>query len=176
MSLARTAQWHSRGVRVDTGRCNGDHHGMEVKRAIIAGLERACHAVDYVAYRPVVVKATLPLPRWWRCDLSRLAVWLDDRWQAGYWGDRGPGPLCGACGRRTAWLTVGGYDPALDPEPPDEDDFMGHHPVDLCYWCRLDHDAGPITTDGELHAALERARTRSVSWSWRYPAAGRHVR
>jgi len=96
-------------------------------------------------------------------------VWLDDRWHTGYMGDWGPGPLCRACHRRTAWLTVGGYDPELDPEPLDADDFMGHHPVHLCYWCRLDRDAGPITSEAELVAALEQARRRSVSWSWRHP-------
>lgn len=127
--------------------------------------------VDSVAYRPAVVKLTLRLPRWWQCDLSRLAVWLDDRWGTAYWADRGPGPLCGACRRRTSWLRVGGYDPELDPEPPAADDFMGHHPVDLCYWCRLEAGSA-ITTDSELQAALERARKRSVCWAWRHPAPG----
>jgi hypothetical protein len=49
---------------------------------------------------------------------------------------------------------------------------LGHHPIDLRFWCRLDHDTGPIMTESDLGAALERARKRSVNWSWCYPAAG----
>jgi hypothetical protein len=30
--------------------------------------------IDEVAYRPAVVKVTMPLPRWWRCDLARLSM------------------------------------------------------------------------------------------------------
>ena len=49
---------------------------MVWKRAIVSSLNNACLLVDEVAYRPAVVWLTRPLPRWWQCELGRLAVWL----------------------------------------------------------------------------------------------------
>jgi hypothetical protein len=140
---------------------------MDARRSALAALERACNCIDSVAYRSAVVMLTLPLPRWWRCDLARLAVWLDDRWQTGYWNERGPGPLCDACRRRTAWVSVGGDYEDLDLEPPGADDFMARHETNLCLWCHLDHDDGDITNEQALRAALTRARQRSIRWAWR---------
>jgi len=56
-----------------------------MERKIVSLLNLACTAIDAVAYRPVVVRLTRRLPRWWRCDLTRLSMFLDDRWNTGYW-------------------------------------------------------------------------------------------
>ena len=81
---------------------------MGTRRSIAVGLNTACTAVDYVAYRPAVVKLTSPLPRWWRCDLARLSIYLDARWGCGYWGSESaparPERLREVCQRRAAWL------------------------------------------------------------------------
>ncbi|MGH7746456.1 MAG: hypothetical protein ACREQ5_17105 [Candidatus Dormibacteria bacterium] len=81
--------------------------GRGIKWLTVRTLDRLCQMVDEVAYRPAVVKTTLRLPRWWRCDLARLSVWLDNRWDTGRWRDGGrPDSLCRACGRRAAWLDI----------------------------------------------------------------------
>ena len=56
-----------------------------MKRKIVSLLNLACTAIDAVPYRPVVVRLTRRLPRWWRCDLTRLSMFLDDHWNTGYW-------------------------------------------------------------------------------------------
>jgi hypothetical protein len=141
---------------------------MDAKRSTLAALELACNLVDRVAYRPVVIRLTQPLPRWWRCDLSRLSVWLDARWRVGYWDDRGPSGLCDICSRRTAWLRVGGSWEDMGV-PNDADDFMLSHPLDLCFACSHAMPYGPIVSDEQLQSTLASTRARSVSWSWRWP-------
>lgn len=137
-------------------------------------LNNACTAVDAVAYRPAAVKLTLPLPRWWSCQLARLSMRLDERWATGYWssadGPAVPGGRCDACTRRPAWLVVGGRWDEDDPDHP----FAYEHPaldaraVHLCGWCRLEPDAGePIRDSADLERALARARARSIAWHWR---------
>ena len=134
---------------------------MSGKRLLVRVLGRACLAVDAVAYRPAVVRLTLPLPRWWDCELGRLSVRLDRRWSTGYWGDWAPGQSCAACGRRAAWLVVGGRD-----EDADDSEGPWDREVEVCSWCDLSPYA-PISTEEELREALGAAREASVSWRWR---------
>jgi hypothetical protein len=136
---------------------------MSVRRSLVGALDRACGVVDTFAYAPAVVKLTSRLPRWWCCELARLSVCLDNRWSSGYWEDGGaPEGLCDACGRRAAWLVVGGRDWMEDIEP--DDSFMESHPVHLCGYCNL--PPGPIETPAQLAAALACARDHSIAWSW----------
>jgi len=138
------------------------------KKWLVGALNSACTAVDKVAYRPAVVRLTRRLPRWWRCELARLSMSLDDRWGSGYWSSAAapaaPGGLCDACRRRAAWLVVGGRDDEID-EPDDTNDFLVRHPVQLCGWCSLDRE-GPIRNRADLGRELARARARSVAWRW----------
>jgi len=140
---------------------------MRFKKSLVSALDRACGVVDEVAYRPAVVKATLWLPRWWHCDLARLSVWLDKRWDTGYWtGEEAaaaPDGVCEACQRRAAWLVIGGRD-WMDDIPPDGS-YMEAHPVRVCSWCQL-HPGAPIESAEQLADAVARARDRSVSWRW----------
>ncbi|MFN2472003.1 MAG: hypothetical protein ABR583_13655 [Gaiellaceae bacterium] len=140
---------------------------MDARRLTVCALNAACYAIDEVAYRPAVVRLTERLPRWWRCELGRLAAWLDERWDTGVWGEfAGPGGACDACGRRAAWLDLGG----IDPDDPDSEDFLARHRIVLCGWCDLDPAWFPIEDAETLRAALAGARARSVSWRWGVPA------
>ena len=125
-------------------------------------------ALDEVLYRPAVVKAFSCLPRWWSCDLARLSMLLDDRWDLGYWERTGiaPGRPCDACGRRASIHVLGGRD---DEFPDDGGSFLDDHPVYLCGWCHLE---GEINDPAQLEAALAEARRRSVSWRWRWRLSG----
>jgi hypothetical protein len=139
---------------------------VNVRRAVVVALNTACMWIDEVAYRPAVIKATERLPRWWQCELARLSMRLDERWDTGYWKD-GPALMgaCDVCARRAAWLVVGGYDPDYDDEPPEADDFLGQHPVYTCGWCSLT-DTAAIRDEASLRRALEDARSKSVAWRW----------
>jgi hypothetical protein len=97
-----------------------------VKRAIVVGLAQADHVLDEVLYRPAVVKAFMWLPRWWRCDLAKASIALDERWSTGYWsaGDLFPGPTCEACGRRASVFVTG---KSLDPDERAHD-YISAHP------------------------------------------------
>jgi hypothetical protein len=65
--------------------------GVPWKLRLVRALNTACRAVDDVAYRPAVVRLTMPLPRWWNCELAHLSMRLDDHWGTGYWkGDIAP--------------------------------------------------------------------------------------
>ena len=55
-------------------------------RLVVVALNGLCGLVDRFAYHPAVIRATRVLPRWWRCDLGRLAVLLDDKWESGTGG------------------------------------------------------------------------------------------
>jgi hypothetical protein len=142
---------------------------MDARRDIVAALNTACTLVDEVAYRPAVVKLTLGLPRWWRCDLAKLSMRLDDRWRTGFWDEMSPaapGDLCAACGRRASIFTLFGHDKDDIPH-----DLLSRHSVDVCGWC---HVRGKLITDQEgLTQALAEAGERSVrwAWTWRLPAA-----
>jgi hypothetical protein len=140
---------------------------MNIKRVVVATLDSACQAVDALAYRPAVVKLTLSLRRWWKCDLARLSIWLDDRWALGYWKYGAPDSLCDSCRRRAAWLVLGGYNEEWDDEPPEPDDFLRNHPVHLCGWCKLS-DEIEIDNEASLDAALADARGRGIAWQWRW--------
>ena len=144
---------------------------MGTKRSIVVGLNTACTAVDSVAYRPAVVKLTSPLPRWWRCDLARLSIYLDARWGCGYWDSDSaparPEGLCEVCQRRAAWLVRRGYDPQYDDEPPDADDYTGNHPIHTCAWCQFTGSA-PIDDPASRTRAFADARDFSISWRWRW--------
>jgi hypothetical protein len=132
-----------------------------IKLGLVRGLNQACLWVDEVAYRPAVVKLTSPLPRWWNCQLAHASMGLDDRWGTGYWDSDeappAPGGPCDACGRRAAWLVVGGGE---------GDEYLDRHPVELCGWCRLEFSSPPENQE-ELERLLTSARERSVSWHWR---------
>jgi hypothetical protein len=126
-------------------------------------LARACTVIDAVAYRPAIVKLTRRLPRWWRCDLARWSMKLDDHWAAGYWSSptapAAPLSMCDACGRRAAWLVVGGD---ADDHVPDTS-YLGQHPIYLCGWCRPRLDRAPQNRE-QLEPALQDARQKSISW------------
>ena len=132
------------------------------RRLVVAALERACNAVDAVAYRPAVIKLTLRLPRWWRCELARLSVRLDDRWSVGYWTDGRPMGVCDVCKRRASWLVLGGRDGTEDEEP--DHSFMEEHPLHLCGFCRL--PVVDIDNAEQLSALMEQAREQSIAWRW----------
>jgi hypothetical protein len=127
---------------------------------VVVVLERACAAVDAVAYRPAIIKLTLRLPRWWQCGLARLSVRLDDRWGVGYWTTGRPTRVCDVCERRAAWLVVGGRDWLEDLEP--DHSFMEEHPVHLCGYCQL--RGFPIENAEQLAASVAQARERSIAW------------
>jgi hypothetical protein len=96
-------------------------------RWVVVALNGLCGLVDRFAYHPAVIRATRVLPRWWRCDLGRLAVFLDDKWEVGYWGDySGPVDMCAFCRRRASWLCIG--DPEVGPEVP------------VCRYCHPEED------------------------------------
>lgn len=132
-------------------------------------LNRLCTWIDLLAYRPAIVKLSIWLPQWWHCQLSHLSMKLDDRWGTGYWQSDGapaaPNGPCDACGRRAAWLTVGGTEPTEELEP--DATFLERHPVQLCAWCQLDPSM-PIDNQAQLARALTDARARSISWRWRW--------
>jgi len=139
------------------------------KRLIVRGLNRACELVDYLAYRPAIVKLTKWLPGWWHCQLSHLSMSLDARWKTGYWDSSlAPPPpegICDACGRRAGWLVVGGID--SEDEDQDARDYLDEHPVHLCGWCQLDVSQRPRSRS-ELDRILREAAARSISWRWRW--------
>jgi hypothetical protein len=141
---------------------------VSLKLRLVSGLNAACTLVDQLAYRPAVVKLTMPLPRWWRCDLAKLSMWLDDRWATGYWSSpmapAVPGGLCDACHRRSAIHVRGGPHEEWGGEPPDPGDFLGNHPVHTCGWC--DPDLIGVHDVQSLGVALADARRRSVGWKW----------
>jgi hypothetical protein len=129
--------------------------------------------VDDVAYRPAVVKLTRWLPRWWSCQFAHLSMMLDERWGTGYWkSDQAPPipiGLCDACGRRAAWLVIGG---SYDEEPEiwekgEEPDYLDLHPIHVCAWCRPVFDPSRRDDKAAVDAALADARTRSIAWRWR---------
>jgi hypothetical protein len=150
--------------------------GVAFKRFIVGALNRLCTWVDELAYRPAVVKLTLPLPRWWSCQLSKLSIHLDGRWATGYWSNWGIGGICDVCGRRAAWFVVGGIadDDGIGGEPfeparhhaEENYGFMARHPINLCGWCRLDSEAFPIESAEELEREIVKAKARSISWRW----------
>lgn len=129
----------------------------QLRRFVVVLAEKADEAVDEVAYRPAVVKATERLPRWWRCDLAKLSRLLDERWSVGWWDEDVPVPrgLCEACGRRAAIHVYGGDGGS---------GVLADQEVETCGWCNLE---GRILTKDDLRIALRDARSRSVSWSWR---------
>jgi len=142
---------------------------MDLRYSIVRALNGACCAVDSLAYRPAIVRLTRGLPRWWRCELGRLSMWVDDRWETGFWTGQDapcpPGGPCQACGRRAAWLVVG-WQPEFDDGPPDPDWYLGNHPVELCGWCKLGSE--PIDDEESLRRALDVAQARSIAWRWRW--------
>ena len=145
--------------------CFAHNLRMDAKRAIVRAVNTACTLVDEVAYRPAVVKLTMGLPRWWRCDLAKLSMRLDDLWGTGFWDESGPavpGGVCEVCDRRAAIFTLFGHD---DDEEPD--DFLSLHPVNVCGWCHV-RPRHLITDHEGLSRALAEARERSVRWSWRW--------
>lgn len=138
-------------------------NGRSVGRGVVAVLEKVDEAVDEVLYRPAVVKAFGWLPRWWRCDVARLSMVIDDRWDLGWWDDAGiaPGGVCEACGRRAAIHVLGGADEEREPAEM----YLDTRPIYVCGWC---HPVGPMPDEAAVQRALAAARARSVSWRWRW--------
>jgi hypothetical protein len=143
---------------------------MNWKRAVVTGLNRCCELVDEIAYRPAVIRLTLPLPRWWRCEFSHLSMRLDARWNLGLW-DTGrertlaPGGECDICHRRPAMHEVGGSMEDLGVEA--DGSYMEAHPLQTCGWCKLPY--GEIGNDQQFAAGISDARARSISlrrWRW----------
>lgn len=145
-----------------------------VQLVTLRTLNRVCTWVDDVAYRPVVVKLTRRLPRWWNCQLAHLSIKLDERWNTGYWRSESAPPvpdgLCEACGRRAAWLVIGGADP--DEELDQDVTYLDKNPIHICAWCMID-SALPISNRAERAFALADAGERSIAlrWHWR-PSPG----
>jgi len=156
----------------------GQYSGMSLDRQdgwmrgrywIVKGLDSACGLVDAVVYRPAVVRLTVRIPRWWRCELARSSEHLDDRWGTGYWGEfAAPNGLFDVCQRRAAWLTVGGTDGDEDDDPPDPDHYLAEHPLHTCSWCHVPPSAFPIESAADLAEAITLARARSLGWHWRW--------
>lgn len=139
---------------------------------LIRSLNMACQAVDEVAYRPAVVMLTKRLPWFWSCQLAHLSMKLDDHWQTGYWGSPNAPPApdgpCDACGRRAGWLEIGGHYEGLEDDPVGEEvEYLTAHPVTLCSWCHLRIDTPPENA-ADLEHLLRDARSRSISWRWRW--------
>lgn len=136
------------------------------------GLNRLCMWVDYIAYRPAIVRLTIRLPRWWNCHFVRLSMWLDDRWETGYWDELewAPDGLCEACNRRAAWLMIGGSW-VDEPEIWDEDEepeYLDRHPVHICFWCMPIFDTSERDDKAAIDLALVEAGRESIAWSWRW--------
>jgi hypothetical protein len=137
-----------------------------MKRVVVATLAKADEIIDALAYRPAVVKAFTWLPRWWNCDLARMSIALDHRWGLGWWDEYGPEGVCEACGRRAAWIVVGGWDEdLLGPRTADDDAFVDDRQVSLCGWCKFPQGPFP-QTEGQLQEELRRARQDSIAWRW----------
>ncbi len=134
-----------------------------MKRAVVQSLALVDEAIDEVLYRPAVIKAFSWLPRWWLCDLAKVSIWLDDRWETGYWKSAGcePGGPCEACGRRAAIHVYGGLEPDLEPDGG----YLDGRPVRVCGWCQL---GGPLLDEGDVQRELALARADSVAWRWRW--------
>jgi hypothetical protein len=151
-----------------------------MRRFVVWALATADELVDEVLYRPAIVRAFRWLPRWWRCDLARLSMALDDRWRLRWWRDEGgaePGGVCEACGRRAAWLEFGGPWAEGDEDDEDEDDacpgggerrvsWLDDHTVHVCGWCTGAGD-GALFTEEEVRRNLAQAGAASVAWRWR---------
>jgi hypothetical protein len=81
----------------------GAAHSSSVKikprYVVVSGLEEADELVDKLLLSRAIVRLTRPLPRWWRCELSRLSQALDRRWRTGLL-DEGPMGCSPPCERR----------------------------------------------------------------------------
>jgi len=171
-SEARRDATSSEVVRGIAGGVSCGRHDvvMNWKLGVVSGLNQACLLVDEVAYRPAIVRLTLPLPRWWRCELAKLSVWLDRRWGLEYWGGdsdlrtMAPGQLCDVCHRRPTSLEAG--EVAVDLGDEETGDYMESHPLKMCFWCKLPES--PIESDKQLAAAIAASRAESISWRWRW--------
>jgi hypothetical protein len=156
-----------------TPRQGGIDYSGALKRAVVVSLAKADEVLDEVLYRPAVVKAFAWLPRWWLCDLAKLSVGLDGRWDIGYWDHDWiiPGGKCDACGRRASIHVYPGASddsddsvrapprlgPAIPELPcPDGGDLY------LCGWCHL-RGGGE-----DLASELRAAREDSVACRWRW--------
>jgi hypothetical protein len=143
---------------------------QSLKLAIVRTLNGLCQLIDDVAYRPAVVKLMIRMPRYWCCQLSHLSMKLDDRWQTGFWqppnAPPAPNGPCDACGRRAGWLEVGGHYEGLEDDSAEEE-YLVAHPVTLCSWCHLRIDTPPENAE-DLDRLLQDARSRSISWQWRW--------
>lgn len=109
---------------------------LSAKRLVVRALNGLCAGVDAVAYRPAVVRLGRRLPRWWNCQLAKLSIRLDDRWQTGYWNGDIPRPVgpCEACGRKAALWVIGCSADVPDRDSVregDDDSFMAHRQVHI---------------------------------------------
>jgi hypothetical protein len=139
-----------------------------VKRFVVVALSKLDEALDEVLYRPAVVKAFAWVPRWYHCDLARLSIALDKRWEVGWWDEYGPSGVCEACGRRGAFIMLGGWDEDLmGSRTTDDNRFLYDREVCLCGWCHLPPGPSPDSEE-ELQVALRKARADSIAWRWRW--------
>ena len=142
-----------------------------IRLAIVALLNGLCVLIDSVLYRPAVVLMGRRLPRWWNCELGKLAVRLDERWNLGYMDFLVPGPPCAACGRRASTVYFGGWalEPDYEPDPDDDDFYLARRRIEICQWCMLYiKHSGTIENEDELQETLRSAAAQSVSWRWRW--------
>jgi hypothetical protein len=77
-----------------------------------------------------------------------------------------PGGPCDICGRRAAWLTIGGIDE--DEELAPDATYLERHPIQVCYWCRLPADSLPLDDRAQLDRLIAEERSRTVAWRWRH--------
>lgn len=147
---------------------------MDLRRAVVIFLARACGIVDLVLYRPAVVRMIGGFRHSWRCQLARASIVLDDRWNTDYWNDGPPFPSgqCEACTRRAAWLYCGGWALETEEERGFELDaegaasFMANRRVILCGYCILGADVD-VQSEKDLQKALVEAGRWSTRWSLR---------
>ena len=137
---------------------------MAMRRAIVRLLATADEAIDSLADRPAIVKATLNFPRWWMCDASRLSLALEERRSTDCWDplDWRPGIPCEVCHRRPSIFEYG------DNKAPTGIDEPSAWPIRTCGWCLL---SGKMSTPSEIQDEIMRARSLSISWRWRLPIA-----
>jgi hypothetical protein len=126
---------------------------MSAVAPVLRGLNWVDEQLDQLLYRPLTVRATRWLPRWWRCDLARVAVRVaeatgdDDLADFNF-------TLCQACQRRMTWTVIGGQ-------------YGLPGPFAVCWWCHPYLPDLPLNKVADWPSALAEAGQQSTGWRWR---------
>src|SRR4051812_9112390 len=138
-----------------TGWRGSETRAVSAAAPLVRALNWADGLLDEVLYHPLTIQATRRLPRWWRCDLARIAIRIADAT-----GDDDLAELnlmlCQACRRRMTWTEIG----------TDGDDGLPG-PFAVCWWCHLYLPDAPMDEVQDWPSALAEAGQRSVGWRWR---------